>query len=145
MSSNDKIHLVKKGLNSFVQTLKSTDKVAIVTYAGNVGIVLEPTSCDNKSKILNAIRNLNSGGSTNGMGGIQAAYSLAVENYDPELNNRILLCTDGDFNVGISNTGDLEKYIAQKRGKGIYLTALGFGMGNYQPVFCNQFWIKFNI
>jgi Ca-activated chloride channel family protein len=132
MSSNDKIHLVKKGLNSFVQTLKSTDKVAIVTYAGNVGIVLEPTSCDNKSKILNAIRNLNSGGSTNGMGGIQAAYSLAEENYDPELNNRILLCTDGDFNVGISNTGDLEKYIAQKRGKGIYLTALGFGMGNYR-------------
>jgi len=132
MSSNDKIELVKRGLNSFVQTLKSTDRVAIVTYAGHVGVALEPTFCSNKSKIIHAIRNLNSGGSTNGMGGIQAAYSLAEENYDPELNNRILLCTDGDFNVGISNTGDLEKYIAQKRGKGIYLTALGFGMGNYR-------------
>ncbi len=132
MSSSDKIGLVRSGLKSFVETLEEKDRVAIVTYAGHVGIALEPTSVSDKRSILQAINNLESGGSTNGMGGIQSAYRLAEENYDPELNNRIILCTDGDFNVGISNTGDLEKYIAQKRGSGIYLTALGFGMGNYR-------------
>lgn len=132
MSSPNKLPLLIDGLKSFVQTLNSSDRVAIVTYAGNSGIVLQPTLCENKKIILNALQNLISGGSTNGIGGIKEAYRLAEEHYDPNLNNRIILATDGDFNVGINSTGDLENYISQKRGKGIYLTALGFGMGNYK-------------
>jgi len=132
MSSENKLPLLVEGLKNFVQTLKENDRVAIVTYAGNSGVVLQPTLCTDKSKIISALNNLSSGGSTNGIGGIQEAYSLAEKNYDPELNNRIILATDGDFNVGINSTGDLENYISQKRGKGIYLTALGFGMGNYK-------------
>ncbi|MCR9171052.1 MAG: von Willebrand factor type A domain-containing protein [bacterium] len=130
MSSPNKLPLLKEGLKDFVKTLEEEDVVSIVTYAGNVGVALEPTS--DKSAILQALNNLNSGGSTNGMGGVQKAYDLAEANLDLEKNNRIILCTDGDFNVGISNTSELEAYISEKRGSGIYLTALGFGMGNYR-------------
>lgn len=132
MSSQDKLPLLVSGLKKFVKTLDERDRVAIVTYAGYSAVVLEPTSCDDQNKILDALDRLSSGGSTNGIGGIMEAYRLAEKNYDPKLNNRIILCTDGDFNVGINSAGDLEKYIDEKRGKGIYLTALGFGMGNYK-------------
>lgn len=130
MSSANKLPLLKEGLKDFVKTLEEEDVVSIVTYAGHVGVALEPTS--DKQKIMAALDNLNSGGSTNGMGGVQKAYDLAEANLDTAKNNRIILCTDGDFNVGISNTEDLEAYISEKRGSGIYLTALGFGMGNYR-------------
>lgn len=132
MSSAQKLPLLKQGLIEFVETLNPDDRVAIVTYADNGGIVLEPTLCSNKKAILGSLSRLRSGGSTNGSGGIEEAYDLAEQNYDPELNNRIILCTDGDFNVGIHNTSELEEYIAKKRGSGIYLTALGYGMGNYR-------------
>lgn len=132
MNYDDKLPLLVEGLKEFVNTLRPDDRVAIVTYAGSSGVVLQPTTCENKTKILHALGSLTSGGSTNGIGGIQEAYRLAEKNYDPHLNNRIILATDGDFNVGINSTGDLENYISQQRGKGIYLTALGFGMGNYK-------------
>jgi Ca-activated chloride channel family protein len=132
MSSQDKLPLLVNGLKKFVKTLDERDRVAIVTYAGYSAIVLEPTSCNDQNKILDALDRLISNGSTNGIGGIMEAYRLAEKNYDPKLNNRIILCTDGDFNVGINSVGDLEIYIEEKRGKGIYLTALGFGMGNYK-------------
>lgn len=130
MGSSNKLPLLKQGLIAFVKTLEEEDIVSIVTYAGHVGVALEPTS--DKQKIIGALDNLSSGGSTNGMGGVQKAYELAESNLDTAKNNRIILCTDGDFNVGISNTNDLEAYISEKRGGGIYLTALGFGMGNYR-------------
>ena len=132
MSSSDRLPLLVQGMKEFVKTLQANDRVAIVTYAGTSGVVLEPTLCNEKSLILNALDKLTSGGSTNGIGGIETAYKLAKQHYDPELNNRIILATDGDFNVGINAPGDLEKYIEQQRGQGIYLTALGFGMGNYK-------------
>jgi Ca-activated chloride channel family protein len=132
MQSYNKLQLLKEALVEFVQTLDENDRISIVTYAGRSAVVLEPTFCRNKELILTALNGLTSGGSTNGIGGIQMAYELAEQNYDPELNNRIILCTDGDFNVGISNPTELEDYIASKRGGGIYLTALGFGMGNYR-------------
>ena len=132
MSSSDRLPLLVQGMKEFVKTLQANDRVAIVTYVGTSGVVLEPTLCNEKSIIMNALDNLTSGGSTNGIGGIETAYKLAKQHYDPELNNRIILATDGDFNVGINAPGDLEKYIEQQRGQGIYLTALGFGMGNYK-------------
>lgn len=130
MNYGNKLPLLKRGLADFVKSLRPDDVVSIVTYAGHVGVALEPTS--DKTKVLNALSNLQSGGSTNGMGGVQKAYELAEANLDLEKNNRIILCTDGDFNVGISDPKALENYIAEKRGKGVYLTALGFGMGNYR-------------
>ncbi len=132
MSASNKLPLLVEGMKDFVKSLDEQDLVSIVTYAGYSGVVLPPTSCDRKEDIIQALDNLSSGGSTNGTGGITEAYRLAEDNFDPEKNNRIILATDGDFNVGIHSEGDLESYIEQKRGKGIYLTALGFGMGNYK-------------
>jgi len=132
MSSPDKLGLLKSGFMKFVETLNENDRVALVTYAGHSGAVLPPTRCDNKKLILKALNNLESGGSTNGIGGIKEAYLLAEANFSPELNNRIILATDGDFNVGINNPHELKEFISTKRGQGIYLTALGFGMGNYR-------------
>ena len=132
MSSADRLPLLLQGLKQFVRTLDKEDRVAIVTYAGTTGVALEPTNCSQLQKIEDALDRLSSGGSTNGIGGVQEAYRLAELHFDPTLNNRIILATDGDFNVGISATNELEKYIEDKRGQGIYLTALGFGMGNYK-------------
>lgn len=131
MTSSDKLPLLVQGLKDLVKSLNEDDFVSIVTYAGASGVVLEPTSCAQKDKIIEVLNRLTSEGSTNGIGGIQTAYDLAEQHFDAEKNNRIILCTDGDFNVGINTPGDLEHYISSKRGKGIYLTALGFGMGNY--------------
>jgi len=112
--------------------LTEKDKISIVVYAGAAGLVLEPTSGNNKTKIIEALDNLQSGGSTAGGQGLELAYKTAQENFMKEGNNRIILCTDGDFNVGITSNSTLEDIIAEKRKTGIYLTCLGFGMGNYK-------------
>lgn len=132
MIDENKLQLLKKGLISLVETLNPDDRISLVTYAGNTGVVLPPTYCSEKATIIQAIQQLSAAGSTNGMGGIQLAYQLATEQFLPAGNNRIILATDGDFNVGISDPHELENYISLQRGKGIYLTALGFGMGNYR-------------
>ena len=132
MMAENKLQLLQKGLISLVETLNPDDRVSLVTYAGSTGVVLQPTYCSEKDTIIAAIQRLNAAGSTNGMGGIQLAYQVATEQFLPAGNNRIILATDGDFNVGISNPHELEDYISLQRGKGIYLTALGFGMGNYR-------------
>ncbi len=132
MSSQNKLPLLVHGFKDFVQGLEQGDRISIVTYAGESGVRLMPTTCDQKQLIYDALSGLVSGGSTNGIGGIRTAYELAEQYYDPNFNNRIILATDGDFNVGIHSTTELEEYISTKRGKGIYLTALGFGMGNYR-------------
>lgn len=130
MSDANKLPLVKQGLKMLVQNLRAKDKVAIVTYAGDAGLKLRPTSGDEKAKINEAIDNLVSGGSTAGAAGIQVAYETARRFYDKNGNNRVVLCSDGDFNVGVSSEAELEKLIEQKRDEGISLTVLGFGMGN---------------
>lgn len=132
MSGPDRLPLIQEGLKNLVESLDERDRIAIVTYAGAQEVALPPTTCDDKNKIYEAIDRLGSGGSTNGMGGLKMAYELAEKIYDPQANNRVILCTDGDFNVGISNPKELENYIATKRRLGIYLTAIGVGMGNYR-------------
>jgi len=132
MSSTNKLPLVIESFKDFVKDLEQGDRISIVTYSGQTGVALKPTTCDQKDIIYSALSSLVAAGSTNGAGGIQTAYKLAERYYDPQFNNRIILATDGDFNVGISSTTELEEYISQKRGKGIYLTALGYGMGNYR-------------
>ncbi|MFT5780202.1 MAG: Ca-activated chloride channel family protein, partial [Crocinitomicaceae bacterium] len=131
MEQRNKLPLLISGLKEFVKSLCETDRISIVTYAGTSGVVLEPTDCSKQKTILSAISSLQSGGSTNGIGGITMAYELAEKHFDPTFNNRIILATDGDFNVGISSPTELIEYISTKRGEGIYITALGFGMGNY--------------
>jgi len=132
MSGADRLDLVKEGMKNLVDHLDERDRVAIVTYAGYESVALYPTNGDQKTVIKHAIDQLGAGGSTNGMGGLQMAFNLATEMYDPQANNRVILATDGDFNVGISNPQELEQYISTQRGKGIYLTAIGVGMGNYR-------------
>ena len=132
MASENKLPLVKKSLEMLVAQLRPQDQVAIVVYAGAAGVVLPPTSGDQQATILAALHNLHAGGSTAGGAGIELAYKLAEEHLLKEGNNRVILATDGDFNVGVNSPGGLEKLIEQKRKKGIFLTALGFGMGNYK-------------
>ena len=130
MSSANKLPLLKEAFKLLVEQLGEQDRVAIVVYASSTGCVLPLTSANEKTRIIAAIDQLESGGSTAGGAGIQLAYSIASENYNPEANNRVILATDGDFNVGISNTDALIELIEEKRESGIYLTVLGFGMGN---------------
>lgn len=132
MNEPNKLPLLVASLKMLVDNLRPKDKVAIVTYAGNAGVALPSTSAGNKAKIKSALDALSAFGSTNGAGGIEKAYQIASENFMKNGNNRIILATDGDFNVGISSDNDMEKLIEQKRQSGIYLTVLGFGMGNYK-------------
>jgi Ca-activated chloride channel family protein len=132
MESEDKLPLVKSSLKLLVDQLREEDKVSIVVYAGNAGLVLPPTSGSNKLKIKEAIQSLDAGGSTAGGQGIQLAYKTAQANLVKGGNNRVILCTDGDFNVGISSDDELERLIEEKRKSGIFLTVLGYGTGNYQ-------------
>ncbi len=132
MSNANKLPLVKSSLKLLSNNLRPEDRVAIVVYAGAAGVVLESTPGDNKQKILEAMEKLQAGGSTAGGAGIQLAYKIAQKNFKKEGNNRIILCTDGDFNVGISSEKGLEELIEDKRKSGILLTVLGFGMGNYK-------------
>ena len=131
MRSQDRLPLLKQAFRMLVETLDSKDTVAIVTYAGSAGTALEPTRLSDKGKILAALGRLQSGGSTAGAAGIRQAYALAEGNFDPAGINRVLLATDGDFNVGITNHQELEDFISRKRESGIFLSVLGFGQGNY--------------
>ena len=132
MEPENKLPLVKKAFKFLVNNLQDNDKISIVVYAGSAGLVLPTTSGNEKSKITSALDNLHSGGSTAGGAGIQLAYKIAKENFIDGGNNRIILATDGDFNVGVSNTSELIEMIEKKREEGIFLTILGFGMGNYK-------------
>lgn len=115
-----------------IAALDDKDRIAIVVYAGSLGLVLPSTLVSQQAKILNSLDGLEAGGSTAGGAGIELAYKIAEENFLPEGNNRIILATDGDFNVGVSNSGELKRLIEKKRETGIYLTVVGFGMGNYK-------------
>lgn len=132
MSSANKLPLLKSAFEVLVKNLRKEDKVAIVVYAGAAGVVLEPTAGDEKEKIMNAINNLNAGGSTAGGQGIELAYKLAQENFKKKGNNRVILATDGDFNVGMSSDKAMQTLIEEKRKSGVFLTCIGFGMGNYK-------------
>lgn len=132
MDSPNKLPLLKKSFNLLVDNLRENDRVAIVVYAGAAGLVLPSTTGNDKEKILEALNNLSAGGSTAGGAGIKLAYKIAQENFIKEGNNRIILATDGDFNIGASSDGEMTKLIEEKRKSGVYLTCLGFGMGNYK-------------
>jgi Ca-activated chloride channel family protein len=144
MDEPNKLPLVKSAMNMLVNELNGSDRIAVCVYAGAAGTVLEPTSCDNKNRILNALNRLSAGGSTAGGAGIQLAYNLAEKNFDPAGINRVILCTDGDFNVGLSNRGGLTDLIEEKAKTGVYLTVLGFGMGNYKDGTLKQLAAKGN-
>jgi Ca-activated chloride channel family protein len=131
MESADKLPLLKTSLRLLVEALNPQDTVALVAYAGSAGTVLEPTPVKEKHKILAALNKLQSGGSTAGGEGIELAYALAQQNFNARNVNRVILATDGDFNVGITNTSELKSFIERKRDSGIYLSVLGFGQGNY--------------
>ncbi len=131
MSDENKLPLVKKSLRLLVDQLREEDKVSIVVYAGAAGLVLPCTPGTQKTRILNAIDHLEAGGSTAGGAGIQLAYKVARENFVREGNNRVILATDGDFNVGASSEGELSRLIEEERKSGVFLTVLGFGTGNY--------------
>ncbi len=130
MSSNDKLNLLKEGFLRLTKEFSSRDRIAIVTYAGNAGIVLPSTAGDQKETIANAITSLGAGGSTAGAEGIKTAYDIARENQIKGGNNRIILGTDGDFNVGPSSQEELVAMIEEYRNLGIFLTVLGVGRGN---------------
>jgi len=132
MRGQNKLPLVKQSINLLLETLKPTDTVSIAVYAGAAGMVLEPTPVKEKTKILNALQNLNAGGSTAGGAGIELAYQLAEQNFNKGSVNRIILATDGDFNVGQDSNQELKTLVERKRDKGVYLSVLGFGRNNYQ-------------
>jgi Ca-activated chloride channel family protein len=132
MSNMNKLPLVKESLKVLVQQLRDEDKISIVVYAGAAGLVLPPTSGSQKQSIIDALDNLQSGGSTAGGAGILLAYKTAEENFIKEGNNRVILATDGDFNVGASSDRDMQTLIEEKRKSGVFLTCLGYGMGNYK-------------
>ncbi len=132
MSNPNKLPLLKRSLKLLVDRMREQDHVSIVVYAGAAGVVLPPTSGENKDLIIKALDKLNAGGSTAGGAGIQLAYKLAQTHFKANGNNRIILATDGDFNVGPSSDAALTRMIEEKRKAGIFLTVLGFGMGNYK-------------
>ncbi|MBL0057184.1 MAG: von Willebrand factor type A domain-containing protein [Chitinophagaceae bacterium] len=132
MSSEDKLPLLKQSLKLLVDQLRENDKVSLCVYAGNAGLVLPATNGLQKQKIKDAIDALESGGSTAGGQGIMLAYKTAKDNFIPGGNNRVILCTDGDFNVGVSSDDELVRLIEKERESGVFLTVLGFGTGNYQ-------------
>ena len=131
MNAPDKLPLVKQSMSMLLNSLSPMDKVGIVVYAGAAGTVLEPTLVSDKQKILNAMNRLQAGGSTAGGEGIKLAYQLAEANFDKAAVNRIILATDGDFNVGIKDREALKSFVERKREKGVLLSVLGFGRGNY--------------
>ncbi|TDR89918.1 VWA domain-containing protein [Enterovirga rhinocerotis] len=131
MNAPNRLPLVKQSLAMLLDQLDGRDRVAIVTYSGSAGTALEPTPASEKAKILAVIDGLGAGGSTAGGEGIRQAYSLAERSFDKEAVNRVVLATDGDFNVGIRSRDELKGFVERERGKGIFLSILGFGMGNY--------------
>lgn len=131
MGRANKLPLLIKSFNVMLDTLDHDDTVSIVTYAGSAGTVLEPTSASDKDVIRTALNRLHAGGSTAGAAGLELAYLKAQENFDDEGVNRVILATDGDFNVGFSSPDDMKRFVEKKRETGVYLSVLGFGMGNY--------------
>ncbi|WP_228747860.1 von Willebrand factor type A domain-containing protein [Bradyrhizobium sp. BR 10289] len=131
MQPQNRLPLVKQSLAMLLTQLQPEDRVAIVTYAGNAGTALEPTSVSEKAKILATLDHLEAGGSTAGAEGIRQAYALAEQNFDSSGVNRVILATDGDFNVGITNKDELKGFVERQREKGIFLSVLGVGAGNY--------------
>jgi Ca-activated chloride channel homolog len=131
MNEPNKLPLVQKSLTMLLDELDERDTVAIVTYAGSAGTALQPTPASQKARIRSVINELGAGGSTAGAEGIRQAYALAEANLNPNGVNRVILTTDGDFNVGITDQGELKGYIERERSKGVFLSVLGFGMGNY--------------
>ena len=131
MNEPAKLPLLKQSIALLLDTLKPTDTVAIVVYAGAAGTVLPPTRVENKNQILLALQNLSAGGGTAGAEGIRQAYQLAEMNFDKNSVNRVILGTDGDFNVGITNQEELKDFVEREKDKGIFLSVLGFGRGNY--------------
>ncbi len=132
MSSQDKLGLLKKTFSHLTDNLGNDDVISIVTYSGNEAVVLEGCSGAKKDMILNAVNSLSARGSTNGEAGLKKAYELAEEYFIPGGNNRIIMASDGDLNVGISSVDELEKFVEQKRNAGVFLSVLGFGTGNYK-------------
>lgn len=132
MMDDNKLPLVRQSLKLLADQLRAEDKVAMVVYAGNAGLVLPSVSGKEKTRIKDAIDQLEAGGSTAGGAGIQLAYKVAKENFVKGGNNRVVLCTDGDFNVGASSDDALERMIEEERKSGVFLTVLGYGTGNYQ-------------
>jgi Ca-activated chloride channel family protein len=132
MADVNKLPLLKASLKMLVEQLRERDRVAIVVYAGAAGLALPSTSGFEKETIFQAIDNLEAGGSTAGGAGIQLAYKIALDNFRKDGNNRVILATDGDFNVGASSNGEMERLIEEKRNDGVFLTVLGYGMGNYK-------------
>ncbi|MFT4537722.1 MAG: Ca-activated chloride channel family protein [Planctomycetota bacterium] len=132
MNNDAKLPLLKKALRMMVRELDQRDRIAIVVYAGAAGLVLDSTSCDSPHTVLDAIDRLRAGGSTNGVAGIQLAYQVAQRNFIDGGTNRVLLATDGDFNVGTSDTSSLVEMAKKRARSGVFLTVLGFGSGNLQ-------------
>lgn len=132
MQQHNRLPLVKKSLVMLVDNLSSEDKVAIVVYSGAAGEVLPSTSASNKAVVIEAINQLEAGGSTAGGAGIKLAYKVAKDNFIKNGNNRVIICTDGDFNVGQSSDAEMHRLVEKQRESGVYLTCLGYGMGNYK-------------
>ncbi|RDH81714.1 MAG: hypothetical protein DIZ80_15390 [endosymbiont of Galathealinum brachiosum] len=138
MHTRDKLQLLKSGLKLLVNNLNKNDRISIVTYAGSTGVVLKPTKGDQTSDITMALDNLTAGGSTNGASGIKLAYQMAQKSFIKGGVNRIVLATDGDFNVGVTDFEALKQIVEEKRKTGISLTTLGFGRGNYNDHLMEQ-------
>jgi Ca-activated chloride channel family protein len=138
MQSPDKLPLLRQSLSMLTHELDGNDCISLVVYAGASGVVLNPTSGSNKATILAALQQLEAGGRTNGAAGIRLAYQLAQQNFRPDGVNRVILATDGDFNVGLASTNELIDLIQRKREAGIALTTLGFGTGNYNDHLLEQ-------
>ena len=132
MESSDKLGLVKKSFKILLDNLPKNSKISIVAYAGSAGVVLKSTPVSDKETIINALDKLQAGGSTAGGEGIRLAYKIAENNFIKNGNNRVILATDGDFNVGVSSTSEMVRLIKKEKEKDIYLTILGYGMGNYK-------------
>jgi len=130
MQPPDKLPLLKRAMAMLAENLREQDRVAIVVYAGSSGLVLPTTAGDRKAEIREALASLEAGGSTAGGAGIELAYRVAAEMYEPGAINRVLLATDGDFNVGLTSIGELSRLIEEKRKGGVFLSVLGFGQGN---------------
>jgi len=144
MNEPNKLPLVQRSLSLLVRQLGENDRVAIVVYAGAAGLVLPPTSGTEQNTILAAVENLRAGGSTNGGQGIHLAYATARQNFIRHGTNRVLLCTDGDFNVGVTSTGELVRLAAEQAKAGIYLSILGFGYGNHNDAMLEELSNKAN-
>lgn len=132
MADENKLPLLKQAFRILVNNLRPADRVAMVVYAGAAGVVLQSTPGNEKQEILSALGQLEAGGSTAGGAGINLAYQIAKQNFIPGGNNRVILATDGDFNIGASSDAEMERLIEEKRKEGVFLTVLGFGMGNYK-------------